>query len=367
MDKIKRVILCSIPMSICNLRCKYCYLSQRDECYQGQQIEYKYSPEHVAKAFSVERMGGVCYVNLCAEGETLLTKDIDKYIYAIANEGHYVEVVTNLTVTKVLEKILSFPDEILKHITFKCSFHYLQLKERNLLGVFSENVKSIWAHNCSANIEITPDDELIPYIEEVKTFSLANFGALPHLSIARDDRKGHDYLTKYSIAEYDKIWSQFDSSFWRFKKTIFNKKRTEFCYAGRWSLYVNLATGETRQCYYSHYSQNVFENLDKPIDFVAIQSCPDTHCYNGHALLTLGCIPRFTDVGYGDIRNRNKLDGGQWIQPEMLSFLNTKLEESNELLTDEEKISQNKEMKKNCAKYFLKKVKSRAKKMIKKK
>lgn len=337
MDKVKRLILCRIPMSICNFRCRYCYLAQRDECYQGKQADFKYSPEYVAKAFSMERLGGACYFNFCADGETLLTKDIEKYIYAVAKEGHYIEIVTNLTITKVLDKILDFEQDVLDHITFKCSFHYLQLKERNLLNVFADNVNKIWAHHCSANIEITPDDELIPYIDEVKEYSIKNFGALPHLSIARDDRTGHDYLTKLSLEEYDKIWGQFDSGFWRFKKTIFNQKRNEFCYAGAWSLYVDLTTGNATQCYCSRYNQNIFKGVNKPINFLPIGKCPDTHCYNGHALLTLGCIPRFTDVKYGEIRDRIKTDGTHWIQPKMLCFLNSKLDESNKLMTDEEK------------------------------
>ena len=43
-------------------------------------------------------------------------------------------------------------------------------------------------------------------------------------------------------------------------------------------------------------------NIDKPIDFVAITKCKESHCYNGHMLLTLGLIPNFTNVRYGDIR-----------------------------------------------------------------
>ena len=105
-----------------------------------------------------------------------------------------------------------------------------------------------------------------------------------------------DYLTKLPIEEYDKIWSQFDSSFWRFKKEIFNEYRKEYCYAGAWSLYVNMENGKMTQCYCSNYSSNIFENVDKPIDFVAIGKCKESHCYNGHALLTLGCIPNFTNV-----------------------------------------------------------------------
>ncbi len=334
---MKKIILCAVPTSICNFRCRYCYLAQRDEYYQGEQANICRSPEYIAKAFSKERLGGACYFNFCADGETLLTKDLDKYIYEIAKEGHYIEIVTNMTVTPVLNKIFQWEPDILEHITFKCSFHYLQLVERGLLATFADNIKRAWAAGCSANIEITPDDELIPHIEDVKRFSMENFGALPHLSIARDDRVGHDFLTKLSKEEYIKTWSQFDSDFWKFKMTIFNQKRNEYCYAGAWSLYVNFATGNAVQCYCGGYLQNIYDNISKPIDFYAIGQCPDTHCYNGHALLTLGCIPKFTDVCYGNIRDRIRADGTHWIQPKMLNFLNSKCEESNTEFTDKDK------------------------------
>lgn len=330
MDKIKRVILFNIPMSICNFRCSYCYLSHRDECYQNKQPIMKFSAQHVAKALSKERLGGVAYVNFCAEGETLLTKNIDIYIYELAKAGHYIEIVTNATVTPMIDKILSWEKEILKRIEFKCSFHYLELKKKNWLDRFSDNVSKIWEAGCSANIEITPSDELIPYIDEVKQFSYKKFGALPHLSIARDDKSEKtEYLTKLSIEEYDKIWSQFDSGFWKFKKTIFMKKRKEFCYAGDWLLQIDLATGITRQCYMTRYTQNVFEDINKPIQFKAIGKCLEAHCYNGHALMTLGCIPNLTEVRYGDIRNRIKPDGTEWLQKEVKQFFNTQLKESN--------------------------------------
>lgn len=330
MEKIKRIILLAVPMSICNFRCSYCYLAQRDECYQNKQPNFKYSPEYVAKALAPERLGGIAFINICADGETLLTRNIDKYVYELLKLGHYIEFVTNLSVTSVLDKMLQWEPELLKRLEFKCSFHYLQLKEKNLLDTFANNVKRIWKYGASANIEITPCDEMIPYIDEIKEFSLQNFGALPHLSIARrDDTEYIEYLTTLSIEEYDKVWSQFDSEFWRFKKTIFKKKQTEFCYAGDWLLQVDLETGKTQQCYRSRHSQNIFEDLNKPIKFKAIGRCMEPHCYNGHALLTLGCIPNVTSTRYGDIRNRVKQDGGEWLQPQLKSFFNSVLLDSN--------------------------------------
>lgn len=328
MDKVTKVILCVIPTTICNLRCGYCYIAQRLEHYQGEQACFRYSPEETAKAYTQQRLGGPCYFNFCGEGETLLTKEIDKYIYEIVKEGHYVEIVTNMTVTPMVNKILAWEKELLERVTFKCSFHYLELLRRGLLEVFAQNVKNAWASGASANVEITPDDALIPHIQDVMAFSMEHFGALPHLTIARDDNNRHDYLTALSPEEYERTWSVFDSGFWRFKRQIFNVRRGEFCYAGMWSLFVDFATGAASQCYCSRIGQNIYDDLSSPIHFEPIGKCLDSHCYNGHALLTLGLIPGCTAVRYGDIRDRVRRDGSHWIQPQMLAFLNSKLEQT---------------------------------------
>ena len=194
-------------MSICNFRCHYCYLAQRSEHYQGIQPIMKYSPEEVARALSNERIGGNAFMNFCADGETLLTKDLDKYVKALLQQGHYAEIVTNLTATKALDSYLNWDKALLEKLEFKCSFHYLELKRHHLLDRFVENVHKIWKAGASANIEITPSDELIPFIDELQAFSLREFGALPHLTIARDDRtKGIDYLTSLSPEEYYDTW-----------------------------------------------------------------------------------------------------------------------------------------------------------------
>lgn len=337
-DANKKLLLFSIPMSICNFRCHYCYLAQRPESYQGVQPEMKYTPEQVAKALSVERVGGTAYMNFCADGETLLVKDIDLYIKALVSLGHYAEIVTNLTIAPMLDRILQWEPELLKRVEFKCSFHYLELKKKNLLSVFAEHVHRIWRAGASANIEITPSDELIPYIPEVKRFSMEQFGALPHLTIARDDRTHSiDYLTKLPQPEYCAAWSQFDSSFWEYKRTIFGKKQTDFCYAGAWSLYIDLTTGMAMPCYGGNSLGDVFAHPERPLPEAAIGRCPFAHCYNGHMFLTLGLIPGATDVGYGDIRSRVKQDGTEWLQPEMKAFLNTKLQDSNRTYSDGEK------------------------------
>jgi len=298
----------------------------------------KFTPKQVREALSVERLGGTAFMNFCADGETLLTKDIDLYIKEIVGEGHYVEVVTNMTITPMLDRILSFEPSLLKRIEFKCSFHYLQLKEKNLLSTFAANVNKVWEAGASANIELAPSDELIPYIEEVKEFSIENFGALPHLTITRDDTtEPIDYLTNMSVEEYDNTWSQFDSGFWQFKKSIFKVKQSSYCYAGLWSAYINLATGDSTQCYCGASLGNVFQKPYEKFNFLPIGKCKVSHCYNGHALLTLGLIPNVTDVRYGNIRDRIRTDGTHWLQPELLSFFNSQCGESNREISEHDK------------------------------
>lgn len=340
MDSIKKCILVSVPMSICNLRCHYCYLSQRDECYQNEQIKYQFAPEIVGKAFSQERLGGVCYFNFCADGETLLAKDILLYIKAVLDQGHYVEIVSNMTITKIINEILKWDKDTLSRMEFKCSFHYVELMKKNLLLTFIENVNNSRKAGCSINIEITPSDELVEHINDVKKVSIENFGAMPHLTIARrDDTEGIEYLTNLSMDKYDEIWSQFGSEFWAFKKQIFGVKRIEFCCAGERSIYVNLATGQTTQCYFGYLSQNIFKDINKKIKFVPIGKCSIAHCYNGHALLTLGCIPNFTKIGYGDIRDRECIDGSHWLNEKYKKFVNTKLDDTNKAPTTIYKVS----------------------------
>ena len=269
-------------------------------------------------------------MNFCADGETLLTKDIDLYVKVLVEQGHYAEVVTNMSVTPVLKKFLSWEKNLLEHLEFKCSFHYLELKRKGLLEQFADNVCSAWAAGASATVEMTPTDELVPYIDEVKAFSLKRFGALPHLSIARDDRtSGIEKLTSMSPEEYHDTWSQFGSGFWEFKESIFGKRQKGFCYAGAWSAYIDL-TGQAKACYSRPYLGDVFADPGKPFPAKAIGRCPIAHCYNGHALMTMGLIPGAYDTGYGDIRNRARADGEEWLRPELKGFFNSKLEDSNE-------------------------------------
>lgn len=327
---MKKAFLFNIPLSVCNLRCHYCYLTTRASQYEGIIPDMAYSPRQVAYAMRKERVGGEAYVNLCADGETLLLPKIEEYAGALASEGHWIEIVSNMMATKRLDRVLELDRDLLKRIEFKCSLHYLQLRDRGLLDLFSKNVTRAREAGASINVEITPSDELIPHIDEVKDYCMREFGALAHLTIARNDGSQQiDRLISLSLDDYNATWSTFDSSFWEYKSTIFGVKQTGFCNAGSWSYYVNMSTGKMRQCYCGRSVGNLFDDPDAPLPDKPIGRCSLPHCYNGHVFLTLGTIAGATEIGYGDIRDRRCSDGSHWLQPELKEAFNTKLESSN--------------------------------------
>ena len=102
----------------------------------------KFTPEQVRKAMSKERLGGPAYMNFCADGETLLVTNLDQYVKELVEEGHYAEIVSNMTINPMLDKILAWDRALLSHIEFKCSFHYLELKKEESVESICRKCKS---------------------------------------------------------------------------------------------------------------------------------------------------------------------------------------------------------------------------------
>ncbi len=116
----------------------------------------------------------------------------------------------------------------------------------------------------------------------------------------------------------------------KFKLDLFNIKRKEFCYAGAWSLYIKLATGEASQCYGFHPNQNIYKDISKPVSFRAVGAhCKQPFCYNGHAYLSLGLIPELDTPTYYEIRNRIDNRGSAWFSAECKEAFSCKLCQAN--------------------------------------
>lgn len=329
---MKRFIDIHIPVTHCNLQCHYCYVPQNN-LRNTPETPFNYDISTIKKALTVNRLGGVCHFNLCGLGETLIPHETFEVTKALLENGHYVMIVTNGLLTNRIKEFDTLPEELKKRVGFKCSFHYLELKKKKLLNHFFDNIDYIRKSGMSFSLELTPSDELEPYIEAIKDICQKRVGALCHVTIPRDmTKEGIILLSRHTFNEFYNIWRTFDSEMFEFKSRLWEDKRHEFCHAGEWSGLLNIGNGIMSQCYGNSVSQNIFENIDRPIEFFPIgHNCSMPHCYNAHSLLGLGNIPEILG-NYALERDRiDCRDGSHWLTEEMRFFLAHRLEHYNEL------------------------------------
>lgn len=331
-QKIVKFIDCLVPIDRCNLRCSYCYLKE-EEKFKSRLAVYP-DAKVIRKALSRERMGGTVFINFCGDGETMLYEDLIPVVCELIREGHYVQIVTNTTITKAIERLLA-SDIDWNHLFIKCSMQYMELKQRNMLDIYASNVNRLRERGCSVSVEVTPHDELIPCLDELKQFSLSHFGALPHITTARNEEQD-DFrlLTALSSDEYQKIWGKFDSPMFDFKIANIGIERKGFnCMAGVWSLELNLATGELLQCPYHKMMDYIYENINSPIHMEIVGTkCQLPYCYNCHAYLTWGTIKEVEAPTYLEMRDRVTDTGEHWISEEMRAVLSQKLYLNNDIV-----------------------------------
>ena len=336
-DKLKRFFDVSVPVTTCNLKCNYCYITHH-HLASTEVNPLNFSISHIRQALSRDCLGGVCLINLCGQGETLLAPYIVELTHELLKEGNYVILVTNGLLTKRIKELTEeIPLELQKHLMLKISFHFMELKSKGLLDKYFANIRLIERSGISFTVELTPSDDEIPYIQEIKELCLKNLGALCHITVARDVSKPEiPILSALSREEYIKVWGQFDSPLFDFKMKIFGELRKEFCYNGLWGGYIDLENGSIMQCYRLRPTK-FFDNPLSPIDFCPIGKCENAHCYNGHSWLTLGMIPELVTPTYLEMRDRVTTDGRHWVGEEMRQFLSMKLAENNETLSPEAK------------------------------
>ncbi|MDD3341519.1 MAG: radical SAM protein [Bacilli bacterium] len=334
--KIKRFFECLIPMTVCNLKCSYCYVNSRN--YRNMKLaEMKYTSEYIGKCLTKERLGGVCYFSICGAGETLAQPEIIDIAMELLKNGHVVNITTNGTLTHKFRKFQSFFEEDLKRLHFSFSFHYLELKRLKLLDIFFNNIAYVKSLGCSFVLQLNLCDEYIPYIEEIKKISLEKVGAYPQIAATRDEREEQiKILTSHSIDDYIKFGKSFDSPLFDYTMKNFNKKRTEFCYAGERAGVLNLVTGELKKCYGHSKSQKIFENPNKKIDFSPIgNNCRTCFCMNSSHFMSLGVIDDVDeDITYVKLRDR---EDAKWFNETTRKALGTKLNLINRKYTEKEK------------------------------
>ena len=332
--KLKRFINCYVPTETCNFRCEYCYITLK-KAFNGKLFEMQYPIDEFKRAIRRERLGGMCLFNLCAGGETLLSPQVIPVVRAILEEGHHAAIVTNGTPTATIEKLLKLDPVLLEMLYFKFSFHYFELLRTNMMDAFFSNILKVQQAGCSFSVDITPHDSLVPYIPVIQDIFNEKIGAWPHISVARDTTtKELKILTKYSKEEYIKIWSVFHSEKFDYKIKEFMKPHREYCHAGDWTFSLEVGTGNLRKCDGAPVPAamdfyNLYKKPDETIPFEAIGTCcPIAHCYNCHALLTLGTIEGLEAPTYAEMLDRVDNMGNHWLQPKIRELYSHRLGES---------------------------------------
>jgi len=319
MNGIFRFINTGIPVTRCNLRCHYCYIGQCNNFTNLSNENLHYSIEHIRKAVKPERLGGVCMFNLCAAGETLFFKELPEVVTMLLESGHFVTVVTNATLTEPLKRLLKIPKILVERLFIKCSFQYLELKRLQLLDRFFDNIQLIKDAEVAFTIELTANDETIPYINEIKDICLNRLGTLCHIIESRNEADGSfARLTKLPLSEHQSAWGQFNSKLFDYQQQTYEQPQHKFCYAGEFLIGLSLQTGDCSQCYQAKKLMNLFQDLDTPPIWAAIgTNCNLSHCYiTYHAGLPLvNCYPEIYAPTYAEERDRLCPDNSTWLTP----------------------------------------------------
>lgn len=310
-EKIRCFVSVTVPISYCNLQCQYCYVGQHQDFYKKEVIMY--STEFIKRAFSKERFGGRVLINLCGTGETLLCNRIVDIVKVFLEEGHYVSIITNALVEETINKLLQ--GENIQRLFFKCSLHYEELKKKKLLDKYSQNVNKIIASKASCSIELVPHDELISIRDEIKEYCIKEFGALPHVTVARDENcAGYPILSSYDYDTYKEIWSEFNSPLFDVKMRH-QTPETGYCIAGKGTILVDLEHGGCKYCPNNKILWNFYQNIAKPLNYEEIgYNCKSKYCINSHAYLTLGMIPDVKEISYLEVRDRVCKDKSTWVK-----------------------------------------------------
>lgn len=332
MEKISKFVECLLPITLCNLKCHYCYVMQRHNRTMKKAV-FDYPISTMVAALSKERFGGVVYFSICGAGETMLCKELPELVSGILSHGHYVNITTNGTCKNQLNKLLkTVHSNDIERLHFAFSYHYLELERLGLDNIFFENIELVRNYGCSFLVQLNLCDEYIQRKEEIISKVKRNTGALPQLAATRKEvnlKSDIELFTNLSTTEYVEAGKEFNSPLFDFTMKNFNKHRKEFCYAGAWSYVLNLGSGVLQACYASKQKMNIFKEVDRKINFVAVGChCPSSWCMNSSHFLAWGVIPSLDTPTYAELRNRTTVKG-DWYSETIKEAFSHKLCETN--------------------------------------
>lgn len=90
---VTKAITAMIGGTACNFNCAYCYRKYHGVTEKNTLPQFQYSVEHMVKALSPERLGGIADIVVIGGGETLLPAEVVPFAKGLLAQGHIVEVV----------------------------------------------------------------------------------------------------------------------------------------------------------------------------------------------------------------------------------------------------------------------------------
>lgn len=339
---INNTITVYVPGRQCNLRCSYCYVSQCFDESKLEKAEFLYPVEHMIKAFSAKRIG-ISDILLIGGGETLLPPEIIPFVLGLLREGHYVEIVTNLTLQDRIKAIVEgCTPSMRERLLITGSLHYIELKKRGLLDTYFDIINYLRRNGVSCYPLLTISNEYVPLLEEIREVCLERINTLPQCQPAfkylnkSDIFAGGKFLTD-PVCDDDfvkKIDKLFQSKVFDFEiKMLPVNQRRLFCYAGQYGFIVDMKNGKVSKCHGFITNVNFFENLDKIIELEPVAcECRVISCACQYRFLGQGFIPELKDIPtYGDI-----IKTGTLVKKKFLDAMQFKYYESKKRLNSQE-------------------------------
>jgi hypothetical protein len=138
----------------------------------------------------------------------------------------------------------------------------MELKERNLLDTYFENLRMLKSAGISFAIFICISDTYIPYLREISELCLKEIGTLPIAGMTRRyEKNGAQTEGRYTPDIDNLVKETCDVRQWELQKSIYGKKRTEFCHAGEYSLNLSLESGDYTKCWGSNGTAKGWQRL----------------------------------------------------------------------------------------------------------
>lgn len=310
-DKIKWAITTYVPGTVCNLRCKYCYISNCVDETHLVKASYKYPLDVMINAFNPRRLGGLAEITVISGGETLVDDVVVPFIKGLLKYGHVVTVVTNLTLNNKIDELLNFPEEYLKRLIVKASLHWLELKRLNKIEDYFGNMKKILSKGASCYPFLVLSDCYMDSLSEIEQKCMEELGVMPHCSpsmlydekddLKRDGRtKTSPECTKEFVDFVDKKFSSkvFDTCV----KFLDVNVKDVFCYAGQWSFIVDLKNGGMLKCHNCRAEANFFESKKLPKLLPIGNNCQIANCALQFNFVSENIIPEVPGVdSYGKV------------------------------------------------------------------